>query len=386
MSSESARYHAALASLDKNSLNELKSLGHPSVHVAETLQAVAYILTEDTRAKLPPFVESMKTLAKPTLLKTLKGFIKKDFSKRQQHVLKAYCDSVSVVEVAKGARAAKPLCDWVHAVVEGNHPSLSSTPLTKAEQCWQDFQKVQNMLVNEANYDACYSDLRADTTSFSALQSIGQNGVPRQPGDALSVPKLIEKGRTTLATFSDKAQELATITNGKFIECSLKSEKRCTEKAEADYNGDVMRVVDVVRASIVFPDVASLVKAFDHIPKLFDKVVRVKNRFVGDSVSGGYRDVKINPEVNGKVCELQLHLKAFMEASDEGSHEVYEWARSLPVSFGTSIRDPFDVFGKLNATDMVQLIAILTKASEGGVRVRVRGPRARHKKAQQVHL
>ncbi|CAM9418900.1 unnamed protein product, partial [Ectocarpus sp. 4 AP-2014] len=55
-------------------------------------------------------------------------------------------------------------------------------------------------------------------------------------------------------------------------------------------------------------------------------VLRVKNGFISDWMPSGYRDVKVNPIVNGHLCEIQLHLHGFIVLKS-GQHAVYEWAR-----------------------------------------------------------
>lgn len=45
----------------------------------------------------------------------------------------------------------------------------------------------------------------------------------------------------------------------------------------------------------------------------------------------GYRDVKLNPVVNGHLCEIQLQLRSFFDLK-AGQHVVYEWARQLKVT------------------------------------------------------
>ena len=45
---------------------------------------------------------------------------------------------------------------------------------------------------------------------------------------------------------------------------------------------------------------------------------------------GGYRDVMLNAVIDGHVCEIQLHLDAFLEIkSSPIGHAVYKYARAL---------------------------------------------------------
>ncbi|CAN0022415.1 unnamed protein product, partial [Laminaria digitata] len=60
-------------------------------------------------------------------------------------------------------------------------------------------------------------------------------------------------------------------------------------------------------------------------------VLRVTNGFKSDWMPRGCRDVTVNTIVNKHLCEIQLHLRAFLSLN-AGQHAVYEWARELNVS------------------------------------------------------
>lgn len=57
----------------------------------------------------------------------------------------------------------------------------------------------------------------------------------------------------------------------------------------------------------------------------------MKNGFSYDWMPNGYRDVKVNPVVNGHLCEIQLQLGEFFTLK-HGQHAVYKWARELNVA------------------------------------------------------
>ena len=55
-------------------------------------------------------------------------------------------------------------------------------------------------------------------------------------------------------------------------------------------------------------------------------ILRVKDR-LSEPASGGYRDVMLNVEVEGHVCELQLHLAKLITIKSK-AHRVYQMQRS----------------------------------------------------------
>ena len=103
----------------------------------------------------------------------------------------------------------------------------------------------------------------------------------------------------------------------------LKTEARCAEKAKDDYGGDVLRLIDIARASIVVDNETQLRAVFDAL--LSTDVVRLKNRFANPSFNG-YRDALFNVCVDGHIAEVQVHLTPFLEQKGE-AHKHYKFFR-----------------------------------------------------------
>jgi len=104
----------------------------------------------------------------------------------------------------------------------------------------------------------------------------------------------------------------------------LKTEARCVEKAKDDYGGNVRRLIDIARASIVVDNEAQLRAVFDALLSTGD-VVRLKNRFANPSFNG-YRDALFNVRVDGHIAECQVHLTPFLEQKGE-AHKHYKFFR-----------------------------------------------------------
>ena len=119
-----------------------------------------------------------------------------------------------------------------------------------------------------------------------------------------------------------------------------KLNKRCYEKARlCYYNGDLSRLSDLRRASILCPTVAALLDLLRALSVTAGiKILRVKNRFARDydatSESGGYRDLQLNVRAGrtGLIWELQLHLEAIEElkkSTGTSGHARYVIFRSM---------------------------------------------------------
>ena len=102
----------------------------------------------------------------------------------------------------------------------------------------------------------------------------------------------------------------------------LKDPKRITAKSNADYNGNVKKVVDVVRGTIEFPSLDGfvqgltiLVQGGEEVPE----VLRAKDRLSPTTHINGLRDSLLNlvvPGTDGLVVELQLHFEALHAISE----------------------------------------------------------------------
>ncbi|CAM9235730.1 unnamed protein product [Ectocarpus sp. 12 AP-2014] len=114
------------------------------------------------------------------------------------------------------------------------------------------------------------------------------------------------------------------------VQCvKVKSWESTRRKATSFLDGDVRKVADMARVTVICATPEALKEAYAALMTLPKQhVVRVENGFNSDWMPSGYRDVKMNSVVNEHVCEIQLHLRDFF-ALKSGQHAVYEWAREL---------------------------------------------------------
>jgi len=119
---------------------------------------------------------------------------------------------------------------------------------------------------------------------------------------------------------------------------TLKRRERAIEKVVRSYAGDVSKLLDVCRQSIIFDNCSDLyncLKAIVNDPEAV--IMRAKNRlnpdYDAEKRSAGYRDVCLNMRlvnshttnlgVDGHVFELQLLLMAFAKMKNEDGHKHY---------------------------------------------------------------
>jgi len=92
----------------------------------------------------------------------------------------------------------------------------------------------------------------------------------------------------------------------------IKKPSQALLKSERKYGGDPLLVTDYCRASLFVKDVASLLALIEIVLSKYANIVRriklSKLKCDHSALTGGYRDCKINLDINGHICELQIHL------------------------------------------------------------------------------
>lgn len=110
---------------------------------------------------------------------------------------------------------------------------------------------------------------------------------------------------------------------------TLKGVERASEKAVADYGGDVSKVKDLVRATVVVDNVEQAQHAVAEAVKKFGTPTKLRNGFDPKFDSAdGYRDINMNFDVGGQTVELQVNLPEMLKAKETG-HKLYEERRTL---------------------------------------------------------
>ncbi|MBW3694910.1 phosphoribosylglycinamide formyltransferase [Vibrio sp. T187] len=159
--------------------------------------------------------------------------------------------------------------------------------------------------------------------SLSGLYGIKAfDSEPQQPYSDFDI--LYSKAHQAQAELETICKSTALLTQSNALFAGVKSEKRAQEKINLELDGDVTRITDLARATIIAEDVESLVEVYEAISREAD-VVKVKNKFKTPAASG-YRDLNLLvrlPKTN-VVAEVQLHLRAIADVKSGPEHELYE--------------------------------------------------------------
>lgn len=140
---------------------------------------------------------------------------------------------------------------------------------------------------------------------------------------------LVQRAAPAKDVFDAMMVELTQQVQGAwYLPGPLKSPARVAQKAALDYDGDLSRVLDVVRSTIVAPSVDAVRDTVRRIQGQVD-VVRLKDR-IENPAPGGMRDVLMNVQLpDGTLAEIQVHVPEMLAAKEYG-HALYERARVLP--------------------------------------------------------
>jgi len=86
-------------------------------------------------------------------------------------------------------------------------------------------------------------------------------------------------------------------------------------------------VTDFCRASLFVPDIATLLALIEIVLSKYANIVkRIKlSNLKSDhaSIIGGYRDCKVNVDIDGHICEIQVHLETLWNIKEESGYVHY---------------------------------------------------------------
>ena len=205
-------------------------------------------------------------------------------------------------------------------------------------------QKLLEAKAEDAEaYGSAWNKLESDDPEvtedlFRAVQEL-RGSVSTEGGGPLCQSADIQSVEVLRAAADTAGPKLHAFGNAVVAQCGgglhykgapTKGEARIREKIRTDYGGDCRRIIDAARGSIVCETLAELTATIRVLlsgGQGVPTVVRVKDR-LSQPVSGGYRDVMLNVEMDGHVCELQLHLKALIAIKSQ-AHRIYGILRSV---------------------------------------------------------
>eukprot|EP00746_Dinoflagellata_sp_MGD_P026392 gnl/MRDRNA2_/MRDRNA2_162207_c0_seq1.p1 gnl/MRDRNA2_/MRDRNA2_162207_c0~~gnl/MRDRNA2_/MRDRNA2_162207_c0_seq1.p1 ORF type:complete len:816 (+),score=176.27 gnl/MRDRNA2_/MRDRNA2_162207_c0_seq1:361-2448(+) len=325
------------------------------------------VLHEAVAAKVCPYGQaSWVTAAKLLSWKPDEDFMKVDYNyngdvdaaevlvwmKQIAHVHKPWNESLTQclqdvlvrcqakVEVQKYELAR----EWMETMEQYDDAYLEFLQSSRNKDAWQEAYKELVLCKTSADLSKPYQS-ELQTHEVIEIKNEGETQ-PRQPLHLKTFDELYQHGQDILDLVAAFAESLRHSVQAPFFSmAAMKGVTRAKEKIDLDYGGDVSRLMDLVRFSIMCKNLAMAQQVIDLV-RSHEKweVVRVKSGFDPNSrlaTIGGYRDVKINARCkeNGHIIEIQLNVAMFYLIKQESGHKIYEWSRKFDVQGITSAED-----------------------------------------------
>jgi len=146
----------------------------------------------------------------------------------------------------------------------------------------------------------------------------------------------------------------------------VKDPRTAIKKADAKYNGDLLKCTDYCRSLLVVKDFPSLLALLELARDSFGPLIRrVKMSSLKSDQNpkpGGYRDCIINLELKDHICEIQVHLWPMWSVCGIDGFRHYRHC----VEYNTdSFPDPFDSLDGLDRKTRAELIVMAEEAVVG---------------------
>jgi len=151
--------------------------------------------------------------------------------------------------------------------------------------------------------------------------------------------KLYKYAAKAKPNFDKILKKIAKENHADALTTPLKSKKRTIEKAIVNYDGNIPKVSDVLRGSIISRVYGRIDEIVSDIKKNFD-VIRIKNRFEKPK-KDEYRDLLINVKLDNIVAEIQVHVRELLNVKNYISHLFYEILRTIEAQTKKENRDFF---------------------------------------------
>lgn len=133
------------------------------------------------------------------------------------------------------------------------------------------------------------------------------------------------KSFETKPIFDQIGSQIAQIVGGVYKPGPIKGGKRAISKILDDYNGDITKIKDLVRATIVVDTPQQATAALAELRNRMDvQQGGYRNLFeAGTDPVDGYRDAKVNIKINGQIVEMQISFPEIMAVKKQ-VHVLYE--------------------------------------------------------------
>ena len=149
------------------------------------------------------------------------------------------------------------------------------------------------------------------------------------------IEKVLSRAEKALPKMTAEINELADTFGARPMVGPVKKLDRSREKIVKDYGGDVSKLKDALRATLVVKSAADVSSLYAELGKR-GAVQKVDMWAMDDQLStepgdAGYRQAMAYIKVDGMLAEVQINTEPMLEAKNGEGHKLYVKARSLPA-------------------------------------------------------
>ncbi|CAM9936766.1 unnamed protein product [Ectocarpus sp. 6 AP-2014] len=191
----------ALDSLDKKSIQEMKSFTNPPQMVAYTMESVCILF-----GSKPNWKESKNLMSKMTFMDELKGFDKDNIPPKVIRALKTYIENPGFLpeEVAKVSSAAKSLCMWARAMYTYDKVAKNIGPKKEAlAQAEGELAVVQSELGKKQE---ALRKILADVAELKATLASTERKKAELEGQALKTTDQLKRAEQLIGGLGDERE------------------------------------------------------------------------------------------------------------------------------------------------------------------------------------
>ena len=259
-------------------------------------------------------------------------------------------------------------------------PTVAARRKAVIQDSWDFYRLICSLVCDRDRYHETFRALQKDPVypylnSLTSVNDSGDSGYENfekpvvqaddeayQDMSKLEVAKALEKkAHETLSEFVEVCKSLAGNLGVEELGIGpIKEAATALRKAQRKYDGDLLKVTDYCRALIIVDDMAALLGLLELMRDSYgDLIRRVKLSTLkkGQKAKvGGYRDCIINMEVNGHICELQVHLRAMWEICRTKGYKHYVHSLEYKTD---SFRDAYASLKGLDRKSLRELIALV---------------------------
>lgn len=186
--------------------------------------------------------------------------------------------------------------------------------------------KSQGNLMEDLLLDEIPGGGKPITVDEYVAKSLNEDDIIKlAPQDQEVLRNLYQDAAIRKENFDRVNRELANLVNAEYKGADLKGSNRAVEKILFDYAGDASQIKDILRATLVvdtFQQAGVALKEVRNVHNVLDSGFRNLLDPQMRSMDGGYRDIKMNVEIEGHIAEIQISVPEFIAVKDK-YHDLY---------------------------------------------------------------